>query len=406
MIRRDLAAVLRLAATQYPVVTLTGPRQSGKTTLCRATFPRKPYVSLEPMDRREYARRDPRGFLAEYPAGAIFDEIQNVPELTGFLQEEVDARPGPGRFILTGSQQLNLLHAVSQSLAGRTAVLHLLAPGLAELRRFRKPLKDLISVLWTGAYPRIHDQGISADRWLADYVSTYLQRDVRQVLNVVDLSAFTTFLRLAAGRTGQELNLSALGADAGVSHNTARSWLSVLEASFICFRIPAWHSNPRKQAIKAPKLHFYDSGLVCYLLGIRKPDELLHHPVRGAVFESWVASEVLKTHMHRGEDPRLYHFRDAKGLEVDLVLDGASRIQLIESKSARTINDDFFAGLRRLAKSTPHAGRGASVESILVYGGDETQRRSDARVIPWGRLDRETWGLSIRSERHSARQVA
>jgi uncharacterized protein len=391
MIHRDLGPVLRRAASQYPVVTLTGPRQSGKTTLCRATFPRKPYVSLEPMDRREYARRDPRGFLAEYPSGAIFDEIQNVPDLTGFLQEEVDQRPGAGRFILTGSRQLGLLHAVSQSLAGRTAVLHLLAPGLAELRRFPEPPDDLMSVLWTGAYPRIHDQRVPAGRWLADYVSTYLQRDVRQVLNVVDLSAFTTFLRLAAGRTGQELNLSTLGADAGVSHNTARSWLAVLEASFICFRVPAWHSNLRKQAIKAPKLHFYDSGLVCHLLGIREPDELLHHPLRGAIFESWVASEVVKTHLHRGEEPRLYHFRDAKGLEVDMVLDGASKIHLIECKSGRTIADDFFSGLRRLAESATRRGQGAPVEPILVYGGDETQRRRDARVVPWSRLDREKW---------------
>jgi predicted AAA+ superfamily ATPase len=391
MIRRDLAPVLRRAAAQYPVVTLTGPRQSGKTTLCRATFPRKPYVSLEPMDRREYARQDPRGFLAEYPSGAIFDEIQNVPDLTGFLQEEVDARPRVGRFILTGSRQLGLLHTVSQSLAGRTAVLHLLAPGLGEVRRFPEPPDDLMSVLWTGAYPRIHDQRVPAGRWLADYVSTYLQRDVRQVLNVVDLSAFTTFLRLAAGRTGQELNLSTLGADAGISHNTARSWLSVLEASFICFRVPAWHANLRKQAIKAPKLHFYDSGLVCHLLGIRGADELLHHPQRGAIFESWVASEVVKTHLHRGEEPRLHHFRDAKGLEVDMVLDGASKIHLIESKSGRTITDDFFSGLRRLVESTAQRGQAASVEPILVYGGDETQRRRDARVVPWSRLDKEKW---------------
>lgn len=253
MIRRNIAAVLRRVATQYPVVTLTGPRQSVKTTLCRSTFPRKPYVSLEPVDRREYAQRDPRGLLAEYPAGAIFDEIQNVPNLTGFLQEEVDARPGPGRFILTGSQQLNRLHAVGQSLAGRTAVLHLLAPGLAELRRFSNPPSDLMAVLWTGAYPRIHDRQVPAARWLADYVSTYLQRDVRQVLNVVDLSAFTTFLRLAAGRTGQELNLSSLGADAGVSHNTARSWLSVLEASFICFRGNGAHRSSRFSSTAATR---------------------------------------------------------------------------------------------------------------------------------------------------------
>jgi predicted AAA+ superfamily ATPase len=360
-------------------------------------FARKPYVSLEPLDVRDYAREDPRGFLAEYPKGAILDEIQHVPELSSYIQTEVDALPTPGRFILTGSQNFALSETVSQSLAGRTAVLHLFAPSLKELKRFPSYPKDLIRILWTGAYPRIYDRNIPASRWLADYVATYIQRDVRQVLNIGDLTAFSTFLKLMAGRTAQELNLSGLGSDAGVSHNTVRSWLSILEASFICFRLPSWQSNLRKQVIKAPKVHFVDSGLICCLLGIRTPEELRHHPLRGAIFESWVASEIYKAYVHRGETPRLFHFRDAKGLEVDLVLDGPQAVHFIEVKSGSTINPDFFLSLRRIDMSirSKASGKhvGGSIDPIgtVIYGGDKEQRRSDARVVPWHKLDRVTW---------------
>ena len=222
MIERNLSPILRNLLNQYPVVTVTGPRQSGKTTLCRAVLPDRPYVSLEPLDVRDYARSDPRGFLAEYPNGAVLDEVQNAPDLLGYLQVEVDARPEPGRFLLTGSQHFGLSAAVSQSLAGRVGVLHLLPLSIGEVRRFPSPPADLFTTLFTGAYPRIHDRGIPPERWLSDYVATYVQRDVRQVLNVGDLETFTTFLRLCAGRSGQELNLSSLGADAGVTHNTAR----------------------------------------------------------------------------------------------------------------------------------------------------------------------------------------
>jgi uncharacterized protein len=394
MIRRELLSVLRASAKHYPIVTVTGPRQSGKTTLCRMAFARKPYVSLEPLDVRDYAREDPRGFLAEYSKGAILDEIQHVPELSSYIQDEVDARPAPGRFILTGSQNFALSETVSQSLAGRTAVLHLLTPSLKELRRFKSYPQDLMRILWTGAYPRIYDQNIPASRWLADYVATYIQRDVRQILNIGDLTAFSSFLKLMAGRTAQELNLSVLGSDAGVSHNTVRSWLSILETSFICFRLPSWQNNLRKQIIKAPKVHFLDSGLVCYLLGIRTPEELLHHPLRGAIFESWVASEIYKAYVHRGEAPRLYHFRDAKGLEVDLVLDGSQTVHFIEAKSGSTVNAAFFSNLRRIDMSIrSKAGGKRADDSIgtVIYGGDKEQRRSDARVIPWHKLDRVTW---------------
>jgi hypothetical protein len=392
--RRDLETPLRDAAAHYPIVTVTGPRQSGKTTLCQMAFPRKAYVSLEPLDVREYAQRDPRGFLAELADGAILDEVQHVPDLLSYLQEEVDRDSSRrGRFILTGSQHLGLLHGVTQSLAGRTAVLFLLPPSLAELRRFPKAAEvtgDLFPALFAGAYPRIHDQGIPPSRWLADYLTTYVQRDVRQVLRVGDLQAFTSFVRLCAGRTAQELNLSTLGADAGVTHNTARSWLSVLETGLLLFRLPPWHANLRKQLVKAPKLHFVDSGLLCHLLGIREPEQLRHHPLRGAIFESWAVSEVHKAWLHRGLQPRLHHFRESRGLEVDLVVDRPDALEFVEIKSAETVAADFFRSLERLAALLA-PGERRRIGQQLIYGGTRPQRRSAGRVIPWQAIADQAW---------------
>jgi hypothetical protein len=268
-------------------------------------------------------------------------------------------------------------------------VVHLFPPSLNELGRFPRPPRDLWGTLFAGAYPRIHDRGIPPARWLADYVTTYLERDVRQVLNVGDLSAFTTFLRLCAGRTAQELNLSALGGDAGVTHNTVRAWLSVLEASFICHRLPAWHPNVRKQLVKAPKLHFFDAGLVCHLLGITTPEQLRHHPSRGAVFESWVVAEVYKAHAHRGLVPRMFHFRESRGVEVDLVLEHADQVVLTEVKSGATVAADFFRPAGRLAPLIARGGR--DVESRVVYGGEASQRRSAVTVVPWHRVAAARW---------------
>lgn len=386
MIARDLAAPLRVAFARYPIVTLTGPRQSGKTTLCRALFPDLPYRSLEPLDTRDWAQRDPRGFLSAHPDGAIVDEIQRVPSLASYLQEVVDADPTPGRWILTGSQHLGISEAVSQSLAGRTAVLHLLPPSLAELRRFTPdPVQDVWTTVWTGAYPRIHDRGVPADRWLADYVATYVERDVRQVVRVGDLSAFSTFLRLCAGRTAQELNLSALGSDAGVSHNTARSWLSVLEAGFLVTRLPAWHRNVRKQAVKAPKLHFLDSGLVCHLLGIRHPADLVTHPLRGAIFESWVVSERLRARTHAGRTPSLWHLRETRGIEIDLLEYGSPR-RAIEVKSGATVVSDHATHLRALLADDP------TIDPWLVHAGEASGVRWGVNLLPWHALDTLTAG--------------
>lgn len=383
MIPRTLAKKLITLAGYYPVVVVTGPRQSGKTTLCKSLFPTKPYVSLEALDEREYAASDPRAFLAEYKAGAVIDEVQNVPALLSYLQSDVDANPEPGRFILTGSQHFGLSAAISQSLAGRCGVVALLPPGLDELRAFGNAPNELFNLLWQGAYPRIYDRAIPAHQWLADYVTTYIQRDVRQVINVSDLLAFTTFLRLCAGRTAQEINLSALGADAGISHNTARAWLSVLETSYILHRVPAWHANVRKQIVKAPKLHFFDSGLVCYLLGIHDPEQLRHHPLRGAIFESWVVSEVVKAYTHRGQTPGVFHYRESRGVEIDLIVQNGAQLDAIEIKSGATLANDYFTPLQEFAQRMSLLQPPVNVAQYVVYGGEPSQRRTNTRVLSW-----------------------
>lgn len=391
MIPRTLAPQLESLARRMPAVAVTGPRQSGKTTLCRAAFPALEYVSLEPLDARDFAVSDPRGFLARYRAGAVLDEVQRAPSLFGYLQEELDRDPSPGRFVLTGSQHFGLTEAITQSLAGRIGLLHLLPLSLEEVRRFDRPLCDLWTTVWTGGYPRIHDRGLHAGEWLADYVATYVQRDVRQALNVTSLDAFTQFLRLAAARTGQELSLTALGGDAGVSHNTARAWLSVLEASFVVFRIPRWHRNLRKRAVKAPKLHFLDSGLACQLLGIRSPEQLALHPLRGAVFESWVAAELLKARLHAGRPADLFHLREDRGLDLDLVAEAGDRVYGIEVKSGATVVPDFLRGpsgfADRVARDVPHL----RPISRLIYGGDRRERRGAVEVIPWTDVQAVDW---------------
>jgi predicted AAA+ superfamily ATPase len=395
MVPRTLRRKLIHLARRFPVVTVTGPRQSGKTTLCRMAFPSKAYVSLEAPDVRAYAHADPRGFLATYASGAILDEIQRAPDLLSYLQGEVDARPVAGRFILTGSANLALLHGVAQSLAGRTAVLTLLPLGHDEVVRFPDPPGDLLSVLWQGGYPAIFDQHPAPGDWLGSYVATYVERDVRQVLNVTDLLAFQNFLRLCAGRTAQLLNCSALAADAGITHNTARAWLSVLEASYIVFRLPALHLNIRKRLVKAPKLHFYDTGLLCYLLGINNAEQLRRHPLRGAVFETWVVSEILKARLHRGLPASLSFYRDRKGQEIDAVLERGDAVVAIEAKSGQTVAKDFFPPLARFSEMTSQRQDGERVVTVVAYGGERSEHRGSCRVLPWNRLKDLNWAGDI-----------
>lgn len=387
MIIRDAAVRLRDLARFYPVVSVTGPRQSGKTTLCRATFPDLPYVSLEPLDVREFAMADPRGFLAMLPNGAIIDEVQRAPDLFSYLQLEVDERPAPGRFILTGSQQLALTTSVTQSLAGRTGLLELYPPSWAELKRFPSAPTDLFEVLWTGAYPRIFDRQIPPHQWLADYVATYVQRDVRQLLNVGDLRTFTNFLQLCAGATAGETHLSRLGADVGIAHNTAKAWLSVLEATYLIFRVPGWHPTFRKQVVKSAKLHFVDTGLASYLLGIREPGQLRTHPLRGALFESWVASEIAKRAAHQGIRRELFHYRDAAGLEVDLISTDARSVTLIEAKSGATIASDFTEAVDRLAQGLRRRTPERTISTWVIHGGTTRQTRGATQLLPWHEID-------------------
>ena len=393
MVERTLQAHLRALARRHPVVTLTGPRQSGKTTLCRSAFPDKPYVSLEPPDQREFARSDPRGFLGRLDDGAVIDEVQRVPELLSYVQHRVDEDPRPGTFVLTGSQHFGLSDAVTQTLAGRSALVQLLPLALEEVRRFPRPPGDLSTLMWTGGYPRIYDRALPAGEWLANYVATYVERDVRQVLQVGDLVTFQTFLRMAAGRTGQLLNLSGLGADCGVTHATARRWISVLETSYVAFRLAPLHANVRKRLIKAPKLYFYDTGLLCYLLGIRRPEELHTHPLRGAVFESWVVSEVVKAHLHRGQTPHLSFYRDHKGHEVDLLVDRGSDLIAVEIKSGKTPAPDAFAALEgfRLDRRLVGGRAGRAVATAVVYGGDDSQTRRAGRLLSWREIDAHPW---------------
>ncbi len=366
-----------------PVVTITGPRQSGKTTLCRAAFPEYPYINLEIPSERDLALEDPRALLARLPDGAVLDEIQRCPDLLSYIQGQVDEDPRPGRWILTGSQNLLLLESVSQSLAGRAAVLHLLPLTYAEVRRFDSYPSDLDEVLLTGGYPRILDRRLVPREFLDPYITTYVERDARAVSRVGDLVTFQRFMALCAGRTGQLLNLSSLASDTGISQPTAKAWLSVLETSFIVMRLPAWHGNLRKRLVKAPKLHFWDSGLVCRLLKIRDAQQLRLHPLRGSIFESWVVSEVAKARLNRGEAGGLFHLRDQHGREVDLVEETDAGLRFTEIKAGATVTSDMLGGLTRamdeglVATTTPRR---------VIYGGDVRQTRSDCEITPWSVL--------------------
>jgi predicted AAA+ superfamily ATPase len=388
-IERDVTASLTRAAAGFPAVTLTGPRQSGKSTLCRAVFPGLPYESLEAPDVRSFAEDDPRAFLARFPRGAILDEVQRAPQLPSYLQGLIDADPTPGRWILTGSQNLSLVESVGQSLAGRTAVLHLLPLARSEAIRFSAHPHSADEAIFTGGYPRILDRRLDPSEWLRSYVATYLERDVRSIANIGDLIAFQRFVELCAGRTGQLLNLSGLAADAGISQPTAKAWLSVLEASFIVVRLPAFHSNLRKRLVKMPKLHFVDTGLACWLLGIRSPDQLRSHPLRGAIFETWVATEILKHRTNVGEVGGLSHYRNRDAVEADLVVDAAAGRTVVEAKAAMTPSSSLFDSARRIASLLGEAGRSSG--AVVVYAGDEPQTRQGVDLVPWHALHERRW---------------
>jgi predicted AAA+ superfamily ATPase len=382
MIPRTAAVLLDEIRSGYPVITLTGPRQSGKTTLARAAFPDKPYVSLETPDEREFAAGDPRGFLARWKAGAIIDEVQHVPALLSWIQSDVDAAGttrSMGRFVLTGSQNFALMAHITQSLAGRSALVQLLPLSIAELSAAGQLPEDLDAMLLRGGYPALYARPLNPARWLADYTMSYLERDVRQITQVHDLSAFQRFLRLCAGRTGQLLNLASLAQDTGIAQSTARAWLSVLEASYIVHLLQPHHRNLGKRVVKMPKLYFIDVALAVSLMGIQTTGQLAIHPLRGALFETLIVAEFLKARFNSGFPSNLYFWRDNVGLEVDLLIDEPEGLRPIEIKSSATVTDDLLKGLRKwLAVADAAAGY-----PRLICAGPDNYTRSGIQVRRW-----------------------
>jgi len=379
LIPRAAESTVRQLASGYPIVAVTGPRQSGKTTLVRTMFADRPYVTLEDLDERDFAERDPRGFLARFPDGAVLDEVQRAPGLFSYLQGIVDEAQRRGLFILTGSQQFDLLSNITQTLAGRVALVPLLPFTLGELQQVDLVPKTVEDLLFDGLFPPIHDRELDPGIWFGNYVRTYVEREVRQMINVRDLSAFQRFLRMCAARTGQLLNLSGLAVDCGITHNTARAWLSVLEASYVVHLLQPHFRNFNKRLVKTPKLYFYDPGLAAWLLGIQNPEQLITHPQRGALFETWVLSELLKARFNRALGSNLYFWQDRSGHEVDVVIEQGAALIPVEVKSGKTVVPDFFDNLESWTKIAGEAGG----RPWLVYGGDRRQSRKDVEVLPW-----------------------
>ncbi|WP_305042491.1 ATP-binding protein [Geoalkalibacter sp.] len=379
MIPRTVEKYVRELLKGFPIVTITGPRQSGKTTLARVIFADKPYASLEDPDVRLAALDDPRSFLARFPDGAVLDEVQRCPQLLSYLQTLVDGDGRMGLFILTGSQQFGLISGITQSLAGRTAFVELLPFSFSELQQCQKLSENLNLALLQGCYPPIHDREVAPRAWVSAYVTAYIERDVRQITNVQDLETFQRFVRLCAGRTGQLLNLSSLATECGITHNTAKAWISVLEASYLVFLLRPHHANFNKRLVKSPKLYFFDTGLVAWLLGIQSPEQLETHPLRGNIFETFILAELMKASFNRGEKPALYFWRDSTGNEVDVIVEQATGLLPIEIKSGRTLTPDSFAGLEKWLAFAA----GSATRPSLIYGGAQRYTQKGIEVFGW-----------------------
>lgn len=379
MIKRTIRTELAKLAKQFPVVTVTGPRQSGKTTLVQMQFPKYAYCNLEHPETRRLAQSDPNAFFDLYPAPVIIDEVQRVPELLSYIQVRADASSKKGQYILTGSHQLALREAVSQSLAGRTALLELLPLSIAELAEAGIELTRE-EYIFQGFYPRIYAEDAEPQRLYRNYFQTYVERDVRQILQVKDLSLFEQFIHLLAGRTGQVLNLHSLGNEIGVSGKTLKEWVSVLEASFIVFRLPPYFENFGKRITKSSKLYFTDTGLLCYLLGIEKPEQVARDPAFGHLFENLVVMEALKARLNQGLDPNLYFFRDNNRQEVDLVYKKGRKLFPVEIKASMTWSQDFLRGIDYFRRTVPDSGKGT-----VIYSGELQPDLKAASVIHFKR---------------------
>ena len=380
---RIAASKFKKLAQSFPIVSLIGPRQSGKTTLAKAIFPGHTYISLEDLDNRAYAETDPRGFLADYNHNVIIDEAQRAPDLFAYMQTKVDEFDKPGQYILTGSAHLTLLEKLTQSLAGRAALLKLLPLSITELINHNSLKKDSATQLFTGFYPRLYKHNIEPFDWYPNYIQTYIEKDVREITNVKNLLTFKRFLSLCAGRQGQLLDVSALANDCGIARQTVNEWLSVLEASYLIYLLPSFHKNFSKRLIKSPKLFFYDTGLVCSLLKIENQEQLKTHYLKGAIFEGYVITEIIKHRYNRGLEPHVYYWKEKHGNEVDCIIEQANRLLSFEMKPGKTVSNDFFKGLKywqALSGEKPD-------NSYLIYGGDQKQKRQYAQVLGWSHLD-------------------
>ncbi len=382
MIKRQAKAKLQEMAKKFPVITVTGPRQSGKTTLCKQLFSNYRYVSLENPDMRSFAENDPRGFLDEYDGRVILDEVQNTPQLFSYLQGIVDEKKQSGQYILSGSQNFLLLEKITQSLAGRTYIFHLLPLSQSELRKHYK--QNLSEALFNGGYPAIYDRQTAPHDFFPSYIQTYIERDVRNVLQVRNLNTFSDFLKLCAGRTGQLFNASAIGNELGLDHKTVQHWLSILEASFIVFRLNPWFVNFNKRVVKTPKLYFYDTGLASYLLGLRSAEDVNTHYAKGALFENYVITEYLKNNFNQGDNQMPYFWRDNTGNEIDLLADFGQRLKIAEIKSAKTIGSDFFKGLNYFEKIQSKY----TIEKAIIYGGETARKQYESIIIPWNKVEK------------------
>ncbi|MCG9879754.1 MAG: ATP-binding protein [Bacteroidia bacterium] len=382
MIQRDASTKIKQLAKKFPAVGLLGPRQSGKTTLAKELFPKKPYVSFENQDNILLVTKDPRAFLDQYKTGAIFDEIQRVPQLLSYLQGVIDDQPKKvGLFIITGSQNLLLLESISQTLAGRIAFIHLLPFSFVELATSKHATQSLNKLILNGGYPRLYDRKIKPVDFYPNYLLTYVERDVRQIKNITNLAMFQRFLKVCASRVGQEVNYTSIGNDTGVDQKTVLSWFGILEASFIAFRLQPFYNNLGKRLTQMPKLYFYDTGLCCSLLELETESHVNTHPLRGPLFENLIILELLKARFNNGQRSNLFYWRDRTGNEIDVLLDQSSQVIPIEIKTAATFTSDYVKGINYWRKINPNTknafvvftGKTASLDKISILNWKEIE---------------------------------
>lgn len=382
MVKRNITKAITELMLVYPVIAVTGPRQSGKTTLLKSMFENYRYVSLENPDNRLFAEQDPNGFLELYNQNVIFDEVQRVPSLFSYIQTLVDESKMMGQFVLSGSQNFSLMKNITQSLAGRVALFKLLPFDFEELQSHNLLLPDYATMIVRGCYPALYDRPIPTTTFYTNYVETYIERDLTELLNVKDIRLFRTFLKLCAGRIGQQLNMTNLANEAGISQQTVKSWLSILESSYIVYQLPPFFNNFNKRLIKSTKLYFYDTGLASFLLGLKSEKAILESEFKGALFENMAINEYFKQNLHHNLYHDFYYWRDSNGHEVDLMVSNGTEYDVVEIKATKTILPKLFEGIDLLK----NIGKEKINRKILVYGGNQSQNRTEYKVFAWNAI--------------------